>query len=519
MANTLRILSCYNSSTVALAAGATWTGTWEDVLDYRTITTYVATDVDSAAGGLQLYFSSSATGATTESIAKYTNYGGQQEYSVPAGARYFRIVYVNGSTDQSTFNLKTYLIRDGQPVSEPVQFSPGQLELFGRIRVAEPATILDIKHLYTFNNLQMDQYISGSGTITYNSNASTVALAVSGVGTAIIQSRLYCQYQPGKSLLIYATGILNNGGPNATTSTARIGYFDESNGPFFEYSNGVPKIVLRSVSSGSISDNVIAQTNWNIDKLDGSGISRVLVDWSKALIYAINVAWLGVGQIIMGVIWGGQFYPAHIFRHTSLTTTYMGSPNLPIRYELSATSGNASLLSICASVASEGGYSLSGIPFSVILGPAKTVSATETYLFAVRLKNLRRTIIKLLSASFLSASTGDYIFRVYSVLSPSTVPITGAGLTWLSVNTNSAMEYNIDGTGATLTNAILVFQEFISDTSKALRVLLRQDSESVYITAGINQGTFYSDYVICTAQRTTAGTKDVQASLTWTETF
>jgi hypothetical protein len=111
------------------------------------------------------------------------------------------------------------------------------------------------------------------------------------------------------------------------------------------------------------------------------------------------------------------------------------------------------------------------------------------------------------------------IFKVYIILSPITVPINGAGLTWNSVNTNSAMEYNVNGISATLTNAILLYEEFISDAVKSVRVPLKFDDETIYVTAGINEGTFYSDYIICTAQRTTNGNKDVQATITWSETF
>lgn len=525
MTTNQRVLSCYNSNcSTLLSSGQTWTGTWEDILGYQSITTFINTDVSSSSNGLVFTFTSNTSSATPEVTKQIYNTPGQQEYTFTADARYFRITYTNGSTQQTSFCLKTYLntyIPDQLVTDTSYQLDKiisGEYDIFNRLRVSEPFTLIDIKHLYMFNTLQMDQYISGSATITHNANASTVAMTLSGTGKAIIQSRLYTQYQPGKSLLVYVTGILNNN-TNANTVTSRLGYFDESNGGFFQYANGIAGICLRSKSSGTIIDTVIPQTLWNIDTMNGMGISRVTLDWTKCLIFVVNIAWLGVGQVIFGIVYGGIFYPVHKIWNTALTTTYMGIPNLPIRYEIVSTGGAGELLSICASAASEGGYSLQGYPFSVGLGNAKTVSATETYLFAIRLKNLRRTIVKLLSGSFLSATTGDYIFRVYIVLSPTTVPVTGGALTWSSVNTNSAMEYNINGTGATLTNAILLYQEFISDTVKAVRVPFKLDNETIYITAGINEGLFYSDYIICTAERTTAGSKDVQASLTWSETF
>lgn len=523
MTTNQRVLSCYNSNcSTILSGGQTWSGGWEDVIGYQSITTFINTDVPSASNGLVFTFTSNTSSATPEVTKHIYNNLGQQEYTFTADARYFRISYTNGSTPQTTFCLKTYLntyIPDQLVTDTSYQLDKvlsGEYDIFNRLRVSEPFTVLDIKHLYTFNTLQMDQYITGLASITHNANASTVTMAVSGTGKAIIQSRLYTQYQPGKSLLIYATGILNNT-TNASTVTSHIGYFDELNGGFFRYVNGVTSICLRSKSSGSVIDTVIPQSQWNIDTMDGVGNSRVTLDWTKCLIFVVNIAWLGAGQVMFGVVHGGFFYPVHKIWNTALTTTYMGLPNLPIRYEIVSTGGAGSLLSICASVASEGGYSLQGYPFTVGLG-VKTVTNVETYLFAIRLKNLRRTIIKLLTGSFLSELTGDYIFRVYNILSPTTVPISGV-LTWNSVNINSAMEYNTDGTGTTLTNAILLYQEFISDSVKSVRIPFKFDNEIIYVTAGINEGTFYSDYIICTAQRTTVGSKDVQASITWSETL
>jgi hypothetical protein len=525
MSTNQRVLSCYNSNcSTLLTSGQVWSGTWEDVLGYQSITTFVNTDVPSASNGLIFAFTSNTSSATPEVTKQIYNLPGQQEYTFPVDARYFQITYTNGGTGQTSFCLKTYLntyIPEQTVTDTSYQLSKvisGEYDIFNRLRVSEPYTVLDIKHLYTFNTLQMDQYTTGLASIIHNANASTVTMSVTGTGKAIVQSRLYTQYQPGKSLLIYATGILNNGS-NPTTVTTRLGYFDESNGGFFQYTNGVAGICLRSKSSGSIIDTIIPQSQWNIDTMNGSGISRITIDWTKCLIFVINIAWLGVGQVVFGIVYGGIFYPVHKIWNTALTTTYMGIPNLPIRYEIVSTSGSGSLLSICASVTSEGGYSLQGYPFSVTLGPAKTVSAAETYLFSIRLKDLRRTIIKLLSGSFLSASTGDMIFRVYTVLSPATVPINGGSLTWSSVNVNSAMEYNTNGTSATLSSAILLYQEFISDSVKSIRIPFKLDNEVIYVTAGINEGTFYSDYIICTAQKTTAGSKDVQASITWSETL
>ena len=58
-------------------------------------------------------------------------------------------------------------------------------------------------------------------------------MSVSSSGDSYInQSRKYCIYQPGKSLLFLASGLIN-AGSNDSSVKSRIGYFDDNNGLFF----------------------------------------------------------------------------------------------------------------------------------------------------------------------------------------------------------------------------------------------------------------------------------------------
>ena len=71
---------------------------------------------------------------------------------------------------------------------------------------------------------------SGNGTATYGSSKSV--LSSTGSGSYINQSRKYCIYQPGKSLLFLGSWII---GASAMSSDyyAQLGYYDTNNGLFF----------------------------------------------------------------------------------------------------------------------------------------------------------------------------------------------------------------------------------------------------------------------------------------------
>jgi hypothetical protein len=399
-------------------------------------------------------------------------------------------------------------------------FASNLSDLFGNLKVSNSHTLLDITHIYDSNTLMMDEYIDG-GTVTGpNYNASMLMSVTANTNIAIRQSRLYCQYQPGKSMCIRLTGVIN-ANTNALTTISRIGYFDNLNGLFFEYSNNIMKVVERKQTGASTATDIaINQANWNIDKLDGSGSSGVNIDFSKNLIYYIEFAYLGVGIVKFGVIYMGTLYICHISYHSSLTYPYMVSPNLPVRWEISSSGGAGQLISTCASVQSEGGYNLLGNPFSAGTAFNSTgisvAKQTAAYLMSIRLKTNQRRICKLQSISLFCSSSANTIYEIYKCLSPVATPFDSAP-SYTSANSNSSIEYHVNTNGKTFdptgaSNAILIYKGSFSSTTNI------SELDPIYITAGINQGTFYSDYIIVRVYTLdTLNTEKFHVSMNWIE--
>jgi hypothetical protein len=170
-------------------------------------------------------------------------------------------------------------------------------------------------------------------------------------------------YQPGKSLLIFNTFVMNTLTANLKQ---KVGFFDANNGIFFYADGTTLKIVRRTYTSGAAVDTEISQSSWNGDKLNGTGASGFTLDPTTSNILFIDVEWLGVGSVRVGFVINGQLITAHTFNNAnSLTTVYMQTANLPIRYEIEAaaalSSGTYTLQQICSSCISEGGYSPSGV--------------------------------------------------------------------------------------------------------------------------------------------------------------
>lgn len=106
------VLSTANSTSTPLGANATFTGTFEEVLPYSTISIIVVANQASAASGLVVQWSSDGTNIDdTDSFSVLASSG--KQYSFGAMARYFRIVYTNGTSAQSSFRLQTIFHRVG----------------------------------------------------------------------------------------------------------------------------------------------------------------------------------------------------------------------------------------------------------------------------------------------------------------------------------------------------------------------------------------------------------------------
>jgi len=323
-------------------------------------------------------------------------------------------------------------------------------DAFGRMRTSNPLTLFDSSHRYSDNSLWST--LTGGTTTTsasavFNQNQGLVELKVD----ALSGSKVYREttkvfpYQPGKSLQ-----ILNTFTFNAAKSglRQRVGYYGNDNGIYLELDDSTLYMVERSLVTGSVTSNRIAQSQWNVDKLDGSGPSGITLDITKAQIMFMDIEWLGLGTVRTGFVINGQFVPCHYFNHANLIdTTYITTASLPLRYEIenkSATSGSSVLKQVCSTVISEGGYELRGLQQAVgtaITAPKTLTTAGTLYpVVTIRLKSTRLDGIVILTAiSVMGVSTGIYNWQIIA-------SGTTSGGTWTSAGSASSVEYKLGAT-------------------------------------------------------------------------
>jgi hypothetical protein len=338
----------------------------------------------------------------------------------------------------------------GQPVIRTTSgASPATNDAFGRLRVSNPYTLFD--SFYRYNDQgKFSTYTNGTASATPNSNAGLVELSVGTTSgdTVYRETNRVFAYQPGKSLQILTTFVMASG---KTNLRQRIGYFDTNNGVFLEQDGTTLYFRIRSYVTGAITYETVEQKDWNIDPLNGTGTSTLVLDKTKAQILFFDIEWLGVGSVRCGFVIDGQFVLAHVFNHANIVEgTYMTTACLPIRVELENTGVTASsslLKQICSTVISEGGYTLTGVPTSVghaINAPYSLANPNTLYpIFSMRLKSNRLGAIVLPKGYSLGLS-GNHNFTLQLILGGTT---SGGG--WNNAGTNSSVEYNLTATGIT----------------------------------------------------------------------
>jgi len=333
-------------------------------------------------------------------------------------------------------------------------FKP-ETDAFSRLRTSEPFTLGDYKHLYAIDPDFIDISVGTGASISFDRNQAAAILqsGTSSTGYCIHQTKRYHHYMPGKSQLIFSSFNFGSAQQNVTK---RTGYFDDRDGIFLEQApNGTLSFVIRSFVSAGIgtSERRIPQSQWNKDKLDGTGVSGFNIDITKTQLFLTDFEWLGVGRVRCGFSMDGKNIIAHEFYNSNnLNTVYMSNPNLPVRCEVrnsgAQVGAGGSLIQICSTVISEGGYTEAGREFSHATNLRTVGVGTTVPIISIKLKNNfkeypNRATVKLEDISVFTVGA-NVKYQVIKLRNS-----TGINGAWITENSESVVEYNQSATGVT----------------------------------------------------------------------
>ena len=386
------------------------------------------------------------------------------------------------------------------------------LDAFGRLRTAAVQNLVDIKHVYDKNPLQINEVTAGTATSIFNQEYARVRMSTSANNDLVIrQGKTHPIYQPGKSQLFQATFsnfqletnvIKRVGGFTSTTASTYNSVFD---GYFLE-SNGVTNTISFQIWRSGTTVYSAATTVW-----DNNGFDPVGINWSNTNLMSVDYQWLGVGRMRFGLDIAGQlFYFTEHNCANNEPNVYMSSPNQPIRYEIRQVGvGSGYFDMICSQVSSEGAlnglYSTVGVINSTIAN--LNSSGTKYPYIGYRLKQSYKSVTSQYSSlSILNTSNDNYLVTIEYNPTLSVTP------SWTDIP-NSPFQYSVyNGTvTATITSSGHIMSSLIGESGTSALTTIKVDDNQIRVGSNVN-GTLDEMWVCMTplsANATFLGTAEV----------
>ncbi len=315
--------STLNSTTIPLSASATYTGTWENISSFSSITIIAEADVAGT-----LYADFSIDGSTADRTVQLSD-GTTADFGIHAlipVASYFRVRVVNGGSNQSSLRVEVLFSRSSKisiptsrlqtPLSNytdvintrailaningtnvgvtddnslQVTPPPEGKTAFGETLVANLSHELLADFIYNINSEQVTSEANQSGTVTQENAMAKLSTGAAANSSATMYTKDRVRYQPGHGNRARFTALFTTGVANST-QIAGIG--DSSNGFFFGYNgtsfgilhrkDGSPEIRTLTVSTASSDAEDITIT------LDGDAASDVSVTASGVITTTAN---------------------------------------------------------------------------------------------------------------------------------------------------------------------------------------------------------------------------------------
>lgn len=253
------------------------------------------------------------------------------------------------SESESLFLSRTQLVGANNPNlgqhvdvmgAASVRFAEGapNLDASGRTEVSNRSVIAAYSPTYDALDSMVTVETNAGGAQTYDSSSETIVLSTPTTNGAFVRrtTNLYHKYQAGVSQVVEMTVTPGTPKPNLIK---RWGYFDDHNGMFFECSGETLYAVLRSSVTGSVVERKVPMSEWNGDRLDGTGNmnsnpSAEQMDPNNMYLFGFNFLYLGAGKVRFTIATGGRRVTVHSFDGGDGAFPYMSTATLPLRWEV-----------------------------------------------------------------------------------------------------------------------------------------------------------------------------------------
>lgn len=427
---------------------------------------------------------------------------------------YAQSVIAGGENNINTMNV------DNKGAAS-VRFTEGSplFDAYGRMQASEVDIVAEYSYTYDDLPSKFTNSLTNGATVSHNQTQRNVILSCpTTTGAKVVRrSNVWHKSHPGVSQLIEMSVLIGDTGKNNVTR--KWGYYDDEIGIRFELVNNTLNAVWRSSTSGVLSEIVIPQSQWNLDRLDGSNgsfnLSGVTLDLTKNNNFWFDVM-CAAGSARCGVIIDNNRITCHEFGiGNAYALEHLVAGTLPVTWELENTGTAAStteLRTYCTSIKSEGGSYSPYKTFGADNGVNKTITSTTAIpLFSGRAKQLFKTLPnrKYALPCEVNAFTSTAPIIIELIKNGSLTGSTWAG----DFGAESCMESDISASA--ITGGVVLCSHIVKDIKDIdLTKIFNKSGELISRKAIISDT---PDIYTFTAKLLSAGTTDVRISVSWKE--
>lgn len=282
----------------------------------------------------------------------------------------------------------------------------------------------------------------------------------------------------------------------------------------FSFSHGTAVGSFSTIASGeSPTETFISQEDWNLDKMDGTGDSRMKFNPLNSNVYEIKYQYLGYGDAIFGIEnnSSSNFIPVHIIKNAGNTDyPVIRNPIFFMDWSVENTGITATGCSLYG--ASAGGF-IAGV--KKYLGPKFAYSNTKTYsstglipVFSIKSGQVFNGLASTTPIRFLRISIGCDITKPAEILIYSNPVLDTANFTAYNSSASRA-EIDTTATSATVSGASCRLIAAYS-IGKSTETTIDISSEDFDLQIG-------DIFTFCINSHNGSANQDISISVSWVE--
>lgn len=366
-----------------------------------------------------------------------------------------------------------------------MRFAGGSMsyDAFGKLQSSQSTTIREYLPVYDILPEDFDHRVWNAGVLDTDFQSGSngdndiffdeeKSLVVMQTGTSNgdhvrRRSHLFHKYQTGTATTIIFSAFIADTGKAGVIRN--IGFFDDNDGVMFRANENSPdgfECIVRHSVTGSVVEETYKQTEWNVDRLDGSedsfNISRHALNPTKVQVMFIDFQWLGGGRIRFGFFIDGIPIVCHeVDNANNISRAWCRSGSLPLTMEqynnAGGVVGNSAFFNISAIVRCEGQFEPRQFLSSGSLPPPVDVYANSssryTFIGAVRpVKHISlgdEEELTLTNATFSATLAGSPPTVGTIVCDDTQTIVSGDYIIFNDTNHNNDVVYYVDTVNAT----------------------------------------------------------------------